>query len=338
MSRINLTGGEFCDISLFDMGIRRREFEYTNFFARFLFDDDAHICVIVLSGSMDTESIIDLKEKTSMMIKSRDYDLIVDVSHVSYISSTGLGYLAFIAKYRKNFLFLSVPSEEIRKPFKLLEMDDIFQFYRKPSDLIQDELVPDSIVTVLAHEVEQIRDIQYQKRWVKILRDYLSHDEVIQEIKRLAPYLKQATESEIITLPSEVKYTCILYKFLDRVFSKVANIDRNEVDDTTLELIAKELMTNAVRHGYEYRKNGVVQAKYSVDDEKIEINVIDYGKGFSDSKKEQELPRSGLELLKKIFNEVIVSEAPKAQVEGTVLGKGTMVTMIRYLGKSSSRE
>ena len=314
-----------------DMDLKRETFEYTNFFARFIFDNNSNICIIVFSGSMTTESIIDLKQKTTETIKKRIYDYVVDLSHVTYISSTGLGFLAFLSKYRNNFLFLSVPPEEIRRPFELLEMEDIFRFYKKPADLVKEEVIPDAMVSILVKEIEQIRDIQYHKRWVKILRDYLSHDEVIKEIKRLTPYIKQASESDMITLPSEVKYTCILYKFLDRVFSQIAKIDRADVDDTTLELISKELMTNAVRHGYEYRKDGVVQAKYMMNDEKIEISVIDYGKGFSLSKTEQELPRSGLELLKKIFDEVSISEAPKAKVKGAILGKGTMVKMVKYL-------
>lgn len=311
--------------------MRREEFEYTNAFVRFVFDDAAKLCVIVFTGSMDTESILNLKERTQDIIRKREYDYVVDLSHVMYIGSTGLGYLTFLAKYRKNFLFLSDPPEEIRKPFELLEMEDIFRFYQEPLDLLKEELVPKSIVTRLVQEIDQIRDIQYHKRWVKILRDYLSHDEVIKEIKRLTPFIKEANESQKISLPSEVKYTCILYKFLDRAFNNVAKIDRDMVDDATLELIAKELMTNAVRHGYNYRKDGVVQASYELGEAKIEIKVIDYGKGFLERKEEQELPRTGLELLKKIFDEVTIGEAPREKVKGKVLGKGTMVKMVKHL-------
>jgi anti-sigma regulatory factor (Ser/Thr protein kinase)/anti-anti-sigma regulatory factor len=283
---------------------------------------------------MDTESILNLKERSEEVVRKREYDYVVDLSHVMYIGSTGLGYLAFLAKYRKNFLFLSVPPEEIRKPFKLLEMEDIFKFYKKPGDLLNEELVPESVVPLLVEEIAQIRDIQYHKRWVKILRDYLSHDEVIKEIKRLTPYIKEANESQKIFLPSEVKYTCILYKFLDRAFNDIAKIDRNKIDYATLELIAKELMTNAVRHGYEYRKDGVVQVKYETGKDRIEIKFIDYGKGFIERKKVQELPRTGLELLKKLFDEVTVSEAPRERVKGKVLGKGTMVKMVKKLKAS----
>lgn len=311
--------------------MRREEFEYTNCFARFIFNDEEKICVIVFTGSMDTESILNLKERTEETVKRREYDYVVDLSHVVYIGSTGLGYLAFLAKYRKNFLFLSVPPEEISRPFKLLEMEDIFRFYAEPLDLLKEEVLPKAIIPLLVQEIDEIRDIQYRKRWVRILRDYLAHDEVIKEIKRLAPYLKDANESKKIFLPSEVKYTCILYKFLDRAFNDIAGIDRTTLDDATLELIAKELMTNAVRHGYEYRTDGMVQANYEIGKDSIEINVIDYGKGFLERGKEEEMPRTGLELLKKIFDEVKISEAPKDKVKGKVLGKGTMVKMVKRL-------
>jgi anti-anti-sigma factor len=313
------------------MIMRREEFEYTNCFIRFIFEDVEKICLIIFTGSMDTDSILNLKERTQDIVKKREYDFVVDLSHVVYIGSTGLGYLAFLAKYRKNFLFLSAPPEEISKPFKLLEMEDIFRFYQEPHELLKENLVPETVVPLLVYEIDQIRDIQYHKRWVKILRDYLSHDEVIKEIKRLTPYIKDANESQKIFLPSELKYTCILYKFLDRAFNDVAKIGREKVDDATLELIAKELMTNSVRHGYGYRKDGVVQANYEIGRDSIEIRVIDYGKGFLGREKEQELPRTGLELLKKIFDEVAISEAPKEKLKGKVLGKGTMVKMVKKL-------
>jgi hypothetical protein len=81
------------------------------------------------------------------------------------------------------------------------------------------------MVPLLTEEIEQIRDIQYHKRWVKILKDYLAHDEVLEEIKRLSPYISQANEADAISLPSQAKYICILYMFLDRVFTKIAKIE-----------------------------------------------------------------------------------------------------------------
>jgi anti-sigma B factor antagonist len=315
------------------MDIRRQEFEFVNFFSRILFDDSSHICTLILSGSMDTNPILKLEEEIEKIISERKYDFIVDLTHVRYISSTGLGFLIYLLKCRKNFLFLSYPPNTILKPFKLLDLDDLFLYYHNPDELIKKETISDELVLLLKQEISLIRDIYYRKRWVKILRDYLAHKDVINEIRRMAPYIQQADHSESVTLPSEEKYACILYKFIDRAFSEIARINRREVDDITVELISKELMTNAVKHGYDNRTDGVIEANYKLYDEKVELNMIDYGKGFSTSRTTDNiLPSAGLELLKKIFDEVTITEPPKKDVKGLVLGKGTMVRMTKYLG------
>jgi anti-anti-sigma factor len=115
--------------------MKREEFEYTNLAVRLLFDEDAGICIVIFRGSMDAEAVLDLKGKTKAIITQRKYNYIVDVSHVTYMSSTGLGFLTFLAKYRRDFFYLSMPHEEIRKPFDLLEMEDIFKFYHDPIEL-----------------------------------------------------------------------------------------------------------------------------------------------------------------------------------------------------------
>lgn len=314
------------------MDIKIEEFQFVNFFARFLFEKKLNICILILSGSMDTNPILQMQKKISNLISERKYDFIIDLSHVKYISSKGLGFLIYLMKYRKNFLYLSFPPEDILRPLKLLSMDDIFIFYHNPDELKNETGIPDEIIQCLKYEIAAIRDIHYHMRWMKILRDYLAQEEVIKEMQNLTPYIQQADRSDSITLPSEEKYACILYKFLDRIFSKEVKIDRKEVDDITVELIAKELMTNAVKHGYDNKKEGVIEANFQVDDEKIEIRVIDYGKGFT-APLDSHTPSlsTGLQLLKKIFDDVTISEAPPKEINGLVLGKGTMVKMTKYL-------
>jgi anti-sigma regulatory factor (Ser/Thr protein kinase) len=207
-------------------------------------------------------------------------------------------------------------------------------FYRTFEELRNNAAIPDIIVQVLQKRKERSGRAEYRKRWVKILRDYLAHMEVVKEIQNMGPYIQQAEYQNSIAVPSEEKYACILYKFLDRIFNRVLQVNGDEFDDWTIELIAKELMTNAVKHGYSYRKNGVVEASYTLYNGTIEINVIDYGKGFTPSvNSRQSLPSAGLKILRKIFDEIIITSAPQKNIQGLVLGKGTMVKMKKYLGK-----
>ncbi len=318
------------------MSVERESVEFVNFFTTMLHDDEEGVFVIIFSGSMDKNPILKLQEKIKHMIAKRTYNFIIDLSNVTYISSSGLGFLMYIMKYRKNYIFLSSPPEEILKAFKLLDMDDLFMFYYNPEELKKRAKLSDEIIEAIKHEIVAIKTIRYKKRWVKIFREnFPTQVEAVKEIEQMLPFILQAEQTNEISLPSDEKYTCVLYKFVDKVLRNIAKIDKEVVDDALIELIAKELMTNAVKHGYDYKKQGIIEANFKFSDEKLQINVIDYGKGFSPSKPSHDvLPSAGLELLKRIFDDIKINAAPKKDVKGLVLGEGTMVTMI----KSSSRE
>lgn len=316
------------------MNIREQNIDYTNLSVNLLILDEEGVAAMIFSGSMDTDPIVKLQKKIDTVIYNKQFNLIVDISHVQYISSTGLGLLMYLMKVRKNFLYLSYPNEVVLRSFQLLNLDEVFMFYHSFDELKEKATVSDVLIEMIRKRSEKIRNVQYRKRWVKILRDYLAHTEVIQEIQKMTPLIRQADHDESIILPSEEKYACILYKFLYRVFSKIAKINSYEVDDMTIELIAKELMTNAVKHGYNFKKDGVIEANYKFNGEKVEINIIDYGKGYSPSLYSHDaLPSAGLQILKKIFDTVNISEAPKKDIEGLVVGEGTMVKMTKHIKK-----
>ena len=316
------------------MSTKREDFEYLNLYAHFLFDEKRNICAIVLNGSMDTQGILKLQKKIKEMLPIRKYDLILDLTHVMYISSSGLGFLIYLQEYKREFCFLSHPPESILKTFKLLNLEDMFTYYNDVDELKDLLKASDNIIISVRKELSSIRDTQYTMHWVKILRDYLAHEEMVKQMELMSPYILQSDHSSSITVPSQEKYACILFKFVEKVFRKEAKIPREAVDDVTLELIAKELMTNAVMHGYDNNREGIVEASYKIDNEKFEIKVIDYGKGFGESKKQDsELPSAGLKLIREIFDTVDIRSAPKKKVPGLVLGDGTMITMVKYLQK-----
>ncbi len=315
------------------MALKKESLEFINFHTRYYYDRAQNIFIFILSGSLDKEPILELKNRIHDLITTRNYNFIVDLSHVTYISSTGLGFLMYLMKYRNDFIFLSSPSEMIFKAFKLLDTDDLFMFYFNPDELKKRASISDEIINLIKEETQAIRDINYKKRWVKILREnFPTYYEAMKEVEKLTPFIQQAEQLEAISLPTQGKYICVLYKFLDRILFRVAKLNREEIDDVIVELIAKELMTNSIKHGYDNKPDGIVEANYSLDKEKLVFNVIDYGKGFFPQKASHDLiPPAGLELLRKIFDKVDINEAPKKSVEGRVLGKGTMVTLTKNL-------
>ena len=312
--------------------MKRDSFEFPAFYCRHLVDEENGIMVIIFSGSLDKEPVLRLKSHIQDMVLNRQFNFIVDLTYVNYISSTGLGFLMYLSKYRKQYVFLSFPPEEIQKPFKLLEMEEYFQFYSNPDELKARAQAPTEVILAIKDETAII-DVHYKMRWMNILRGYVSsHEEEMQEIDRMRPYLHDADTADSIQLPSEEKYACVLYKYIDRIFRQVAHIPAEEIDEALVELIAKELITNAIKHGYENRKDGIIEAHYDIDNEKLVFYLTDYGKGFSSPQPRHDLfPSAGLKLLDKLFDEVAIRRAPKKRVPGVVLGRGTQVSMKKYL-------
>jgi anti-anti-sigma factor len=312
--------------------MKRRSVEFPTFYCRYLVDEESSIIVFIFSGSLDKEPILSVKSHIEKIVSGKQFNFIADLTYVNYISSTGLGFLMYLSKYKKEFTFLSFPPEKILQPFKLLELDEFFNFYSNPDELKTRAYVPPEIVRALKDETA-IVDVHYKMRWMNILRGYVSsHEELLKEVDRMRPYLHDAENAAALTLPSEEKYACVLYRFLDRIFRQEAHISSEEIDEALVELIAKELITNAVKHGYGNRKDGTIVAQYTIDDERLIFDLIDYGKGFSSPKPKHDLfPSAGLKLLDKLFDEIVIRRAPKKKVPGVALGKGTMVSMTKYL-------
>jgi stage II sporulation protein AB (anti-sigma F factor) len=113
--------------------------------------------------------------------------------------------------------------------------------------------------------------------------------------------------------------------------------------DPTLEDIAdiktavSEAVTNAIIHGYE-NGQGYVKINVRLYGDRVEIDVMDDGKGIEDIEKARQplytsrpdLERSGMgfTVMETFMDEVHVD---------SVYGKGTKVTLIKYIASASSR-
>jgi anti-anti-sigma factor len=310
--------------------ITKESFDFAGFHADLFFHEGARICAIILNGSMETQPVLELREKIREHTMIKRYNFIVDLSRVTYISSTALALLMFLAGRKNEFIYLSSPRKDIARPIKILGIHDMFSFYDHIEDLFEAASIPDEMVEFMKHQLEPKVEETIHNRWLKILRDYLSYVKIVELVDSMKPYIEQADTGKSIAIPSDEMYTCILYKFLERIIRKVAKFDPGEISDATIEMISKELMANSVRHGYNYQKEGLVEAYYGIDAEKFEIRIIDYGKGFTPSQGKT-YPSVGLRLLEKIFDRMTVSDAPQKETTSLVLGKGTQISLIKYL-------
>ncbi|MCU0606939.1 MAG: ATP-binding protein [Candidatus Edwardsbacteria bacterium] len=306
--------------------------ETLNFNATVLVFDTADLCAILLSGSMDTHVVAMLREKVNAATVGKRFNYIVDLDGLTYISSTGLGFLMYLLKHQREYVYLSHPKLAVLKPFNLLGIRTMFRYYQTVGDLEQRPEVPAEVLSPFWVEKEEVAAARQRKKWVNILRDYLIDGELTREIQQMSAYLGAAEDGDTITLPAEEKYASVLYKFLDRAFHTVNEFSGEPIDEAAIELIAKELMANAVNHAYGNRPGGTVVARYSTDRVRIEITFTDHGRGFSPAAPDEGgLPGAGLQLLRKIFDELTVGEAPRGVAQGLVLGKGTTLRMVKYV-------
>lgn len=122
------------------------------------------------------------------------------------------------------------------------------------------------------------------------------------------------------------------------VASFVAQLDPTLEEISDIKTAVSEAVTNAIIHGYE-NQEGIVSIETTIEENKIEIVVEDYGKGIEDVKKamepfytsKPELERSGMgfTVMETFMNSLeVYSET----------GKGTKVIMTKVLNNSINKE
>lgn len=312
--------------------------ETPSFTGKVLVFDSLDTCAILLSGSMEPHLASQLREKVNAATVGKKYNYVVDIDGLTYISSSGLGFLMYLTKNRRDFVYLSKPGPAVSRPFDLLGIRHLFLYFKSLEELEKQPGIPAGILSPLWMEKKVLAASLHQKQWVKILKDHLASRELTREIQAMSSYLEAADRQDVLVLPADEKYASVLYRFLDRAFGLAAERGGEPVDAATIEIVAKELMANAVKHGYGYQTGGVVEAGFNMDQARLEITFTDHGRGYSPSPAgDDDLPPAGLELLRNLFDEMSVGEAPQKLAEGLVLGRGTTVRMVKRLGPGSRR-
>jgi len=108
----------------------------------------------------------------------------------------------------------------------------------------------------------------------------------------------------------------------------VSQLDPTMDELTDIKTVVSEAVTNAIIHGYDNRKDGVITIEASIEDEMIMIEVKDQGAGITDletamqplytSKPELERSGMGFTIMENFMDHMEVS---------TAVGEGTTVRL-----------
>jgi anti-sigma B factor antagonist len=97
--------------------------------------------VIEVDGEVDLYSAPDLKEHTARVIDAGNKCVIIDLTRVTLVDSTGLGVLVSSLKRLRAAraeLLLVVTDYDIERLFEMTGLDGMFRIYRSRDDALED--------------------------------------------------------------------------------------------------------------------------------------------------------------------------------------------------------
>lgn len=102
---------------------------------------DGRTHVVEVEGQIDLYSAPDFKEHTSRVIDEGKSCVIVDLTRVTFLDSTGLGILmSALNRLRaaRATLLLVVTDYDIERLFEITGLDGMFRIYRSRDDALED--------------------------------------------------------------------------------------------------------------------------------------------------------------------------------------------------------
>ncbi|UCD83335.1 MAG: hypothetical protein JSU92_08390 [Deltaproteobacteria bacterium] len=325
------------------------------------------LCLVLLGGTADTNQAGELHDiiEKGYLTGKKAFNYIIDLEKLRYVSSTGIGILIGMRNDAKEFVAIASASERMKKN---LSTHGLIQIgpdvsYIQEYDSLKDALKAKGASTIFTDisinlKMGLVEGIEYDHREQTILKAYLpraSKEEVYKELKKMAGYEKEIyvdekNVSDEINVPSERKYAVVIFRFLKEAFKRANLYGENKFDDDYLEITAKELTENAVMWGYKGRRDGVINCRYSLDNERLVIHYTDWGAGYSPSSIETlkdligfRTAGEGLNRLQGLFDDPIRPLGPAPEMsnktndfiaknlKGFTPGKGTRVTLVKYL-------
>ena len=97
------------------------------------------IIVNILSNRLDAQGADEFKEKMSGLISDGNQCIILDISRVDFVDSSGLGAMVSVFKVigEDGEMVISGPSEAAMRMFKLTRMNRVFRIFDNEEDAIR---------------------------------------------------------------------------------------------------------------------------------------------------------------------------------------------------------
>ncbi len=86
------------------------------------------MCVVALAGEMDMNNADELPRELAALVPSEAYSLIVELSHLSFIDSTGIRAVAAVAGVIKaggGTVVLAAPTQNVARVFEIVKLDEL---------------------------------------------------------------------------------------------------------------------------------------------------------------------------------------------------------------------
>ena len=93
--------------------------------------------VVSVAGEIDVYTAPRLREEITELVAAGTYDIVIDMSEVEFLDSTGLGVLVGAhrrLRARDGSLNLVCPHERLLKVFRITGLDNVFDIHRSVED------------------------------------------------------------------------------------------------------------------------------------------------------------------------------------------------------------
>ncbi len=101
---------------------------------------DGKYLIVALSGELDVESSQKMKNDVRKKISSETSNIVIDLTNVNYVDSSGLGTLIALqkdARFNGGSLCIVGASQQIKRVMKMTNLDKLFQLYDKLDEVIK---------------------------------------------------------------------------------------------------------------------------------------------------------------------------------------------------------
>lgn len=107
--------------------------------------DEGDFTVIRLVGDVDVSSAGRLRDALARLIPDRAEKVLVDLSDVPFLDSTGLGVMVARLKQQRaggGEMALVIPSERLLRNFRITGLDRVFHIYETVAEAVSDDAAP----------------------------------------------------------------------------------------------------------------------------------------------------------------------------------------------------